>query len=294
MSPTWLRGRRRSWCRDVTEGVRRHPGAAGREPERGAGRDRRPRGPQRLGQDDAHQRHQRPLRRPIGGRIELGDVTLSTRPAHEIAGLGVSRTYQIPRPFAHLTALDNVAVAATFGAARRSPGQARAEARRWLEFTGLSRRAAALPSELNLHERKFLELARALAGQPRVILLDEVLSGLNPGEIASAIGLIRQIQRARRRHPLRRAPDARGARAVRPARGPERGRGDRQRQPARGDARLPCHRGLSGQEPMLLEAHGTCRSPTAMPPRCGTPRCRWPPARSSPSSAPTARARARW
>ena len=67
-------------------------------------------------------------------------------------------------------------------------------ARRWLEFTGLSRRAAALPSELNLHERKFLELARALAGQPRVILLDEVLSGLNPGEIASAIGLIRQIQ----------------------------------------------------------------------------------------------------
>jgi branched-chain amino acid transport system permease protein len=129
-----------------------------------------------------------------GGRIELGDVTLSTRPAHEVAGLGVSRTYQIPRPFAHLTALDNVAVAATFGPARRSPGHARAEARRWLEFTGLSRRAAALPSELNLHERKFLELARALAGQPRVILLDEVLSGLNPGEIASAIGLIRQIQ----------------------------------------------------------------------------------------------------
>jgi branched-chain amino acid transport system permease protein len=128
------------------------------------------------------------------GRIALGEVTLSTRPAHEVAGLGVSRTYQIPRPFAHLSALDNVALAATFGAARCSPGQARAEARRWLEFTGLRRRATALPHELNLHERKFLELARALAGQPRVILLDEVLSGLNPGEIASAIGLIRQIQ----------------------------------------------------------------------------------------------------
>jgi len=128
------------------------------------------------------------------GRIELGEVRLSTRPAHEVAGLGVSRTYQIPRPFAHLTALDNVALAATFGAARCSPRQARAEARRWLEFTGLGRRATALPHELNLHERKFLELARALAGQPRVILLDEVLSGLNPGEIASAISLIRQIQ----------------------------------------------------------------------------------------------------
>jgi branched-chain amino acid transport system permease protein len=128
------------------------------------------------------------------GRIALGEVTLSTRPAHEVAALGVSRTYQIPRPFAHFSALDNVALAATFGAARCSARQARAEARRWLEFTGLGRRAAALPHELNLHERKFLELARALAGQPRVILLDEVLSGLNPGEIASAIGLIRQIQ----------------------------------------------------------------------------------------------------
>jgi branched-chain amino acid transport system permease protein len=72
--------------------------------------------------------------------------------------------------------------------------QARAEARAWLAFTGLERRAAALPAELNLHERKFLELARALAARPRVILLDEVLSGLNPAEIASAIQLIHQIR----------------------------------------------------------------------------------------------------
>jgi len=128
------------------------------------------------------------------GRVELGGATLTGRPAHEIAGLGVSRTYQIPRPFAHFSALDNVALAATFGSARCAPAEARAEARAWLEFTGLGRRAAALPHELNLHERKFLELARALAGRPRVILLDEVLSGLNPGEIASAVHLIRQIR----------------------------------------------------------------------------------------------------
>jgi branched-chain amino acid transport system permease protein len=127
------------------------------------------------------------------GQIALGAVTLTGCPAHQIAGLGVSRTYQIPRPFAHFTALENVALAATFGAARCAPAQARAEARRWLDFTGLGRRAAALPHELNLHERKFLELARALAGRPRVILLDEVLSGLNPAEIASAIRLIREI-----------------------------------------------------------------------------------------------------
>ncbi len=128
------------------------------------------------------------------GRITLGATVLSERPAHRIAGLGVSRTYQIPRPFAHGSALDNVALAATFGAARRTPREARAEAHAWLEFTGLARRAAALPHELNLHERKFLELARALAGRPRVILLDEVLSGLNPGEIASAISLLREIR----------------------------------------------------------------------------------------------------
>jgi branched-chain amino acid transport system permease protein len=128
------------------------------------------------------------------GRIALGDEPLTGRRAHEIAGRGVSRTYQIPRPFARLTALDNVAVAAVFGAARCAPDEGRAEGRRWLEFTGLARRATALPHELNLHERKFLELARALAGRPRVILLDEVLSGLNPGEIASALGLIRQIR----------------------------------------------------------------------------------------------------
>jgi len=128
------------------------------------------------------------------GRVTLGAETLTGRPAHDIAGLGVARTYQIPRPFARLTALDNVAVAATFGAAWLTPAEARADARGWLEFTGLGRRAAALPHELNLHERKFLELARALAGRPRVILLDEVLSGLNPAEIASAIRLIQDIR----------------------------------------------------------------------------------------------------
>ncbi len=128
------------------------------------------------------------------GRIALGAVTLTGRPAHEIAALGIGRTYQIPRPFAHFTASENVALAATFGAARCSPREALAEAREWLEFAGLGRRVAARPHELNLHERKFLELARALAARPRVILLDEVLSGLNPAEINGAIRLVRAIR----------------------------------------------------------------------------------------------------
>ena len=128
------------------------------------------------------------------GRVTLGAEALTGRPAHEVAALGVGRTHQIPRPFAHFTVLDNDALAATFGAARLTPHQAREDARAWLEFTGLGLRAAALPHELNLHERKFLELARALAGRPRLILLDEVLSGLNPVEIAGAIRLIQQIR----------------------------------------------------------------------------------------------------
>ncbi|MGF7473512.1 hypothetical protein WFJ45_22170, partial [Salmonella enterica subsp. enterica serovar Minnesota] len=83
-------------------------------------------------------------------RIALGSEALSTRPAHDIARLGIARTYQIPRPFGQLTVLDNVAVAATFGAAVASRDEARDAAWHWLEFTGLARRAGALPHELNL------------------------------------------------------------------------------------------------------------------------------------------------
>ena len=128
------------------------------------------------------------------GRVALDEHVLTGHPAHEIAARGVSRTYQIPRPFARLSVLENVTVAATFGRARHPAREARAAALGWLEFTGLAARAHALPGALNLHERKFLELARALAAEPRLILLDEVLSGLNPVEIASAIRLVRAIR----------------------------------------------------------------------------------------------------
>ena len=128
------------------------------------------------------------------GHIALDGHRLSERPAHEIARLGLSRTYQIPRTFAHFTVLDNVALAGAFGADLRTLAVARADARHWLEFVGLGRRAPARPAELNLHERKFLELARALAARPRMLLLDEVLSGLNPVEISGAIQVIRAIR----------------------------------------------------------------------------------------------------
>jgi branched-chain amino acid transport system permease protein len=93
-----------------------------------------------------------------------------------------------------MTVLENVVLAATFGNPSRPAAETRDEALHWIGFTGLSGKEDVLPAGLNLHERKFLELARALAGAPRVILLDEVLSGLNPAEIASAVRLIQQIR----------------------------------------------------------------------------------------------------
>jgi branched-chain amino acid transport system permease protein len=113
---------------------------------------------------------------------------------HNVARSGIARTYQIPRPFAHLSVLENVALPPMFGQVAMDRRSAEQEAWRWLEFTGLAGKALRLPRDLNLHERKFLELARALASRPKLIFLDEVLSGLTPSEIDGAITTIRAIR----------------------------------------------------------------------------------------------------
>jgi branched-chain amino acid transport system permease protein len=129
-----------------------------------------------------------------GGAIFFEGRQLAGLPAHQIAQAGIARTYQIPRPFAHMSVLQNVALVAMFGGAALNHQQATEEAWKWLEFTGLQDKANALPDDLNLHQRKFLELTRALASRPRLVLLDEVLSGLTPAEINEAIELIRKIR----------------------------------------------------------------------------------------------------
>lgn len=129
------------------------------------------------------------------GEVWLDGRNLAGQPAYRIAQAGIARTYQIPRPFTQMTVLDNVAVAAMYageGLATMEAG--RAQARQWLAFANLQDRAESLPGDLNLHQRKFLELARALAARPKLVLLDEVLCGLTPTEIQSAVALIRRIR----------------------------------------------------------------------------------------------------
>ena len=128
-------------------------------------------------------------------RLTFKQKRISRLPPYEIARLGIGRTFQIVRPLMDLDLIQNVAIAVLYGREEiNTPRLARERAEEILNFTGLASKADHLPGELALEDRKRLEVARALACRPEIILLDEVFSGLNRKEIEGAIHLTFRIR----------------------------------------------------------------------------------------------------
>jgi branched-chain amino acid transport system ATP-binding protein len=134
-------------------------------------------------------------RRPTGGQVRLAGQDVTTSSAAHRTRLGLGRTYQVPRPFASMTVFENALVAATRGAGLRRQAAYQA-AYAALRRAGLAAKADVAAHRLTLLERKRLELARALATQPSVLLLDEIAGGLTEPETDALIGTIREVHAA--------------------------------------------------------------------------------------------------
>jgi branched-chain amino acid transport system ATP-binding protein len=130
---------------------------------------------------------------PDAGRVRLRGRDIAGLAPHRVCARGVARTFQLVRPFAGLTALENVLVGRLFGRAVAAGAGAVAEAERLLALVGLEGRAGVPAARLTLIDRKRLELARALATSPELLLLDEFMAGLNPAETATAMALVRRL-----------------------------------------------------------------------------------------------------
>jgi branched-chain amino acid transport system ATP-binding protein len=133
---------------------------------------------------------------PTSGRVALAGRRISGLPADRVVRAGVCRTHQIVRPFSNLTVFENVYVGALYGPApvRRLGRNPRQDTVEILNFVGLQERSGDLPGSLTLAGQKRLELARALATRPQVLLLDEVAAGLNPVESERLTDLVRRVR----------------------------------------------------------------------------------------------------
>lgn len=128
------------------------------------------------------------------GRVIFQGKDITGLKTYKVAKLGLARTHQIVKPLNELSVKENVVVGACFGRMRYSLGKAGEIADEVLTFVGLSGRSDQLAASLNVAQKKRVELARALAAQPHLLLLDEVLAGLNPSEIADMVETIHKIR----------------------------------------------------------------------------------------------------
>lgn len=132
---------------------------------------------------------------PSSGSVRFNGEEITSHGPRQICYRGISRTYQLVRPFAGLTVYENILVGLHFGKPEKgNKGSLEKEARELLQLTGLLQKADIRAKNLTLVGRKQLEIARALATRPKVLLLDEAISGLNPTETEAMMGLIRKIQ----------------------------------------------------------------------------------------------------
>lgn len=131
---------------------------------------------------------------PEEGRIIFRDRDVTTLKTYHHARMGMARTHQIVQPLNELTVRENVMVGACFGRENQSLGKAANIADEVLEFVGLAGRVDQMAGSLNVAQKKRLEMARALASRPYLLLLDEVLAGLNPSEIDSMVGTVKKIR----------------------------------------------------------------------------------------------------
>ena len=136
------------------------------------------------------------LEEPSRGTITFADKDITRHSPHRVRQMGIAMVQQTPHPFSTMTVLENVALGALFGrtGAHRKENEALELAHEALSFVGLADRSHEPVGNLNLQELRFIELARAIAGRPRLLALDEVMAGLNDAELEASIEVVRTIR----------------------------------------------------------------------------------------------------